>query len=374
MTEKKTVYEEQREQGDDEVSSLTGSLMEHLLPDYLTDLHNTGHATDTINNYRQRVTAFIRWMGNRALTGRLLIDYSIYLQTEHIGREGGGCRPRTIRGHFAALASFWKFARAHGYRDLPPISSVPVPRLDPERNVMPTDEQVDRMTEAAGRVGYRATEPLYGEYLRCRAVMIITLGLDLGLRRSEMRNLNLEDLREDARGRHLRIRRSKGGEGRTIPIPDPTWLKIQKWVSIRNQRCKKKGVAVEALMLDQQCRRMGDRSIDKALAEVLLLAGLEKSGITPHSLRHGCATQLIRQGVDIPTIQKILGHSNMETTLKYLHTDYGTMQAAMDRHGDRLSGKGREAEAPPPPREPERGRVRKPSQERQARGLRRRPR
>jgi site-specific recombinase XerD len=322
--------------------------MNELLPEYLASLHATGHAPGTINNYRQRITAFLRWQANRPLTGRLLIDYSIYLQTVHEGREGGGCRPRTIRGHFAALASFWKFALGYGYRDLPPISAVPQPRLDPERNVMPTDEQVDRLTRAAQRVGRDATDQAYRDYLLHRAVMIITLGLDLGLRRSEMRNLNVEDLRHDAKGRHLRVRRSKGGEGRTIPIPEPTWQKIQAWLDVRNERVKKKGAKIAALMIDQQCRRMGDRSIDKALDQVLLLAGLEDSGITPHSLRHGCATQLIRQGVDVPTIQKILGHSNMETTLRYLHTDYAQMQTAMNSLGARLSGESPSVQPLPP--------------------------
>jgi site-specific recombinase XerD len=324
--------------------------MNALVPGYLEDLHNKGKSPETIANYRQRVNAFLRWREDRPLNLRLLIDYAIHLQTRHTGREGEGCRPRTVHGHFAALANFWKYARTEGYRDLPPIKSVSLPRLDPERNVMPTSPQVDAMITASERVGRNATDPLYADYQKQRAIMIITLGLDLGLRRSEMRNLDMGDLLQDKKGRHLRIRRSKGGVSRTIPIPDSTWVKIEGWLAVREARCKKKAVTPAALLLNPQCYRIGDRSIDKALSDVLLLAGLENSGITPHSLRHGCATQLLRRGVDPVTVQEILGHSNLETTFKYLHTDYDTMQDAMNR----LVERGGEKPPPRPERLPQR--------------------
>jgi site-specific recombinase XerD len=71
---------------------------------------------------------------------------------------------------------------------------------------------------------------------------------------------------------------------------------------------------------------------------VIQKAGLAGQGITPHKLRHTFATftrlrraSLIRNGVDIRTVQELLGHSELETTAKYLHSDTKTKQAAVEK-------------------------------------------
>jgi len=60
-------------------------------------------------------------------------------------------------------------------------------------------------------------------------------------------------------------------------------------------------------------------------------AGLRGQGITPHKLRHTFATHLIRNSVDIRTVQELLGHSELETAAKYLHSDTKTKQAAVGK-------------------------------------------
>jgi site-specific recombinase XerD len=320
--------------------------MEKLVAGFEEELHSTGKAEGTAKSYRRRVNRFLCWWGeqNRPLTLRLLVDYAIYLQTKHEGDEGEGCRPRTIHGHFAALKSFWRYARREGEKDLPDIRVVPLPRLDPPHNVTPNDDAIDRLVAAAPRAGRTGHDPEYRDYRSHRAVAVITLGLFLGLRRDEMRQLNKPDLYQDQRGWHMRIRRSKGGEARIIPVSEVAYEKLAAWLKVRDARCEAKGVTHNAFLIDPSCARIGVHGLGRIVEEVKLLAGLEDSGITPHSLRHGCATLLIRCGVDLPTIQKILGHASLETTMKYLHTDYSQMQGAADALGRRLSGKQAEPE------------------------------
>jgi len=64
---------------------------------------------------------------------------------------------------------------------------------------------------------------------------------------------------------------------------------------------------------------------------VIRKAGLEGQGITPHKLRHTFATHLIRNRVDIRTVHELLGHSELETTAKYLHSDTKTKQVAVGK-------------------------------------------
>ena len=78
-------------------------------------------------------------------------------------------------------------------------------------------------------------------------------------------------------------------------------------------------------------RAIAGRVVNRMLARVLRTAGLDQEGITPQKLRHTFATPLIRNGVDIRTVQELLGHSDMQTTARYLHSDTRAKQEAVGR-------------------------------------------
>ena len=65
-------------------------------------------------------------------------------------------------------------------------------------------------------------------------------------------------------------------------------------------------------------------------------AGLTGKGISTHKFRHTFATQLIRRGVDVRTVQELLGHSSLQTTAKYLHSDMRMKTAAVEKLADIL--------------------------------------
>jgi len=73
------------------------------------------------------------------------------------------------------------------------------------------------------------------------------------------------------------------------------------------------------------------RVVTATLAGTIRKAGLQGQGITPHKLRHTFATHLIRNGVDVRTVQELLGHADLQTTAKYLHSDTRTKQSAVGK-------------------------------------------
>ena len=87
----------------------------------------------------------------------------------------------------------------------------------------------------------------------------------------------------------------------------------------------------QRLFVSQTGESIQGRIVNRILTRVVKKAGLEGRGITPHTLRHTFATHLIRNGTDIRTVQELLGHSDIQTTARYLHSDTRTKQTAVSK-------------------------------------------
>ena len=85
----------------------------------------------------------------------------------------------------------------------------------------------------------------------------------------------------------------------------------------------------QAVIRNQAGNRMSPTSFYRVFRKLLQRAGLADKSLTPHSLRHHFATELIRAGADLATVASLLGHGNVSTTSRYLHTDSATKRTAI---------------------------------------------
>jgi integrase/recombinase XerD len=152
---------------------------------------------------------------------------------------------------------------------------------------------------------------------------MVVLLLSTGIRRSEAVTITLDDLNLEER--QLLIR-GKGDKERVVPLTDQVVEAIQAYLPHRT-KTESRHLFVSAW----KGRPIHGRCINRMLKIVVGKAGLAGQGITPHKLRHTFATHLIRNGVDVRTVQELLGHSELETTAKYLHSDTKTKQAAVGK-------------------------------------------
>ncbi len=83
-----------------------------------------------------------------------------------------------------------------------------------------------------------------------------------------------------------------------------------------------------SLFLSPQGRRLANDYLNRTLRRIITRAGIAKR-ITPHMLRHTFATHLVRNGVDVRTVQELLGHSDLETTANHLHSDTRAKETAV---------------------------------------------
>ena len=114
------------------------------------------------------------------------------------------------------------------------------------------------------------------------------------------------------------IEKSKYRKDRIVPLGRMAKRFLKKWVKeVRTYFLKKVENDPGALFLSEKGARMPASSIRYRLKRCLKIAGITKQGISPHSLRHTCATHLLTGGADIRFVQELLGHESIETTVSY---------------------------------------------------------
>lgn len=156
----------------------------------------------------------------------------------------------------------------------------------------------------------------------------LTTVYSCGLRLQEALYLQVSDI--DGERRMVHVHRGKGAKDRYVPLPDETYLLLRKyWVTHKNPvlifpalgRGGNGGATAQ--------RPMAKDSVQGAMRKARIEAGVKKRRVTIHTLRHSYATHLLEAGVNLRVIQKYLGHSQLETTMMYLHlTKKGNEDAA----------------------------------------------
>lgn len=153
-----------------------------------------------------------------------------------------------------------------------------------------------------------------------RDYCILCIFLNCGLRISEIVGLNISDIRSD----HLRII-GKGNKERIVYINDAVANAINDYLLIR------KGIAAydrAAFFLSARRRRISSDTIQLMVKKNLLRAGIDASKYSAHKLRHTAATLMLKNGVDVRTLQEILGHEHLNTTQIYTHVDNSELRTA----------------------------------------------
>ncbi len=156
-----------------------------------------------------------------------------------------------------------------------------------------------------------------------RDYCIITLFLNCGLRISELTGLDITDIRTDS----LRIL-GKGGKERIVFLNDACADAINDYLLIRRDI---KAIDKRALFLSSRKTRISKSTVHNLVKNHLAAAGLDSSKYSSHKLRHTAATLMLRNGVDVRTLQELLGHEHLNTTQIYTHVESDSLRDAAQR-------------------------------------------
>ena len=265
----------------------------------------------TVLAYRSDLMAFRRFLEGRCdslpapgrITREMLIQFGMSMTTG----------PMAVRRRYAVLSSFFSLLRDLGHVEANRARQLPLPKLNRPVPIGLSEEASRKLVAAADRPWTKA---------------LVVLLLMTGIRRSEAAAITLGDLDLDKR---LLLIRGRGNKERVAPLADEAVDALREYLAHR--------VPTESRWLFVSARGghpIHHRTIARMIRSVIRKAELQGRGISPHRFRHTFATQLIRRGVDVRTVQELLGHSSLQTTAKYLHSDMRTKMAAVQKLADIL--------------------------------------
>jgi site-specific recombinase XerD len=139
-----------------------------------------------------------------------------------------------------------------------------------------------------------------------------------GLRLHEGLNLSIEDI--DSSRMQIHVHRGKGAKDRYIPLPKKTLQILRKyWKTHRNSKLLFPAIGRNQKKMYTTDEPMARGSVQGALRKATKSTGLNKKGVSVHTLRHSYATHLLEKGVNIRLVQQFLGHNSLQSTMVYLH-------------------------------------------------------
>ena len=290
-----------------------------LVADFLESLEiEKGRSTKTIENYGLYLSRFIdlitedfegqEMIKPSDITPEVLRRFRLKLNRFSDNQNKERLSALTQSYHLIALRGFFKYLAKRGIKSLDP-SLIDLPRAAKKQVTFLHFDEIERLL---------AEIPLGTESgLRDRA--IIELLFSGGLRVSELCSLNRDSINLERREFMVR---GKGKKDRPIFIDKSTAECIEDYLNMRTD-------TLPALFLNNSAnqqipstsgdfRRLTPRSIERIVQKYTRLAGITKH-VTPHTMRHSFATDLLMNGADIRSVQSLLGHANISTTQIYTH-------------------------------------------------------
>jgi integrase/recombinase XerD len=138
-----------------------------------------------------------------------------------------------------------------------------------------------------------------------------------GMRCGEMTSLAVSDI--DFNMNEVFIRQGKGRKDRIVPLGSKCRKFLLTWVG-KMRDWFVKGEDTGIVFLNKRGGKIANSTVGYRLRYWLMRAGIAKKGLSPHSIRHSCATHLLEAGADIRYVQELLGHTSIETTTVYTRT------------------------------------------------------
>ena len=294
----------------------------HAKTDFLEYLEiEQNRSQKTIANYDHYLTRLADYGGDISVADidqELVRKWRLWLN--RLGTNvSDELKKTTLNYHLIALRSFLKFCNKRGMNCMAP-DKIELARTKRPQVTFLNEDELTRMFE----------QPDVSTEAGLRDRAILELLFSSGLRVSELVGLDREHI--NLKRREFMVR-GKGEKDRPIFISPDAAGWIQKYLDLRGDSTKPLFIRYggrKTVDRSGNFHRLTARSIQRLVAHYALLAGITKH-VSPHTLRHSFATNLLMNGADLRSVQTMLGHSNISTTQIYTHVTDPHLKAVHEK-------------------------------------------
>jgi len=308
-----------------------------------------GQSLLTVANYDRYLTKFFQWLENfqnqkskiknqndkpkikvmpENINQEAVKEYRLYLNRLS-SKYGRSLSKSTQNYHIITLRAFLGFLALRGIKSLPPQKVTLAKSQERKIEFLEAQEIIQLLKM-----------PKLDSFKGLRDRVILELLFSTGLRVSELVNLNVADINLE---RDEIPVRGKGGKVRVVFLSDSARQVLEKYLATLGKSKltpNQKPSGLQALIVNKigpqrTSDRLTVRSIERIVSKYARSAGITKH-VSPHTLRHTFATDLLINGADLRSVQSLLGHSNLSTTQIYTHvTDQHLREVHKAFHGKR---------------------------------------
>ncbi len=272
----------------------------------------------TLRNYDHYLKRFVEFCKSQGVTDPEDVDLelvrSFRLYLNRLTEKNKSLKIITQNYHLIAIRSFLKYLARRDIKSLA-AEKIELPKT-PSRSVSFLEvDEVERLLDATNQEKDKLTR------LRDRA--ILELLFSTGLRISELVSLKKDQV--NIKRGEFSVR-GKGDKMRLVFLSDRAKNALEAYAKARTDNSKaifirhdsKESVEQQMKSLDKPMPGLTPRTVQRLIIKYQLLAGITKS-ISPHTLRHSFATDMLANGADLRSVQELLGHASISTTQIYTH-------------------------------------------------------
>lgn len=268
------------------------------------------YSNNTISSYMNDLKNYNKFINNdiKKVTKQQILSF--------IEEEKNNKSDKSVAHTLTVLRNFYNYLEKENIIKDNPTTKIDLPKL---RKTLPnvlTNEEINKILDIKLK-----TKKDY------RDKAMLELMYAAGIRISELINIKVNEI--DLVNDTVLIN-GKGSKERLIPIDDISIKYVKEYLDIyRNQLLKNKNT--DYLFLNNRGEKITRQSLFKTIKKIALEKGIKKE-LSPHTLRHSFATNMLENGADLRSIQELLGHSNISTTQIYTHVSNKIKQENYKNH------------------------------------------
>ncbi len=236
----------------------------------------------------------------------------------YLADERGVCAV-TVRTYLEALRALFAYSVEYGYAKDSPPHRMRMPKRNPPKRELVSDEEEMRL--------FAACELIRHPWKSRMGSAILATYCYGGLRTKELLSLKTSDLSFEKEDCFVQVSCGKGGKRRVVPLHRDAIPYLRAYLEVRPR------TEHDGLWVTDKVRPLKETGLRNLFEEIKWLARINRPGVKPHALRHKYATRKLRDGVNIYHISQLLGHSDIKTTITYLHTDLQQLTDAAQKGG-----------------------------------------